>query len=109
MGLFQGKRQESDLKNREFNIDVNNLKAVVVTHGHADHCARLPLLTKNGYKGTIYSTSATRDLVNLIMMDSAKIQYNDYQTFLAAARRKGDKEGKTVLLPLYNENDCVKI
>jgi len=108
MGLFQGKRQESDLKNREFNIDVNKLKAVVVTHGHADHCARLPLLIKNGYKGTIYSTSATRDLANLVMMDSAKIQFNDYQTFLAAARRKGDKEGKTVLLPLYNEDDCVK-
>lgn len=107
-GLFQGKRQESDNKNRDFKIDLDKLKAVLITHGHADHCARLPLLIKNGYDGPIYSTSATRDLANLIMLDSAKIQAGDYQTYLAAARRKGDKEGKTVLLPMYDEDDCIK-
>ncbi len=106
-GLFQGKRKESDEKNRDFNVDTSNLESVILTHAHADHCALLPLLIKNGYKKSIYSTSATRDLANLVMMDSAKIQYQDYQTYLAAARRKGDKIGKTVLQPLYNEDDCV--
>jgi metallo-beta-lactamase family protein len=106
-GAFQGKRKESDEKNRNFNIDINRLKSVILTHGHFDHVGVTPLLVKNGYKGPIYSTSATRDIANLVMLDSAKIQYQDYQTYLAAARRKGDKTGKTVLKPLYNEEDCI--
>ncbi len=108
-GAFQGKRKESDEKNRDFNeVDTSKIKSVILTHAHFDHVGLTPLLTKNGYTGPIYATSATRDLANLVMMDSAKIQYQDYQTYLAAARRKGDKTGETVLKPLYNEDDCVK-
>lgn len=108
-GAFQGKRLESYEKNKEFNdADISNLKAVVLTHGHFDHVGLLPLLIQKGYKGTIYSTSATRDLANLVIMDSAKIQAQDYQNDLAAARRKGNKKGEGVPGPLYTEEDCVK-
>lgn len=103
-GSFQGKRRESDEKNRQFDIDMTNLESVVVTHGHLDHCGLLPVLTKKGYDGNIYSTPATRDLVNIILMDSARIQARDAE-FLA---KQASKKGSTFSWrPLYNEKDCI--
>mgnify|MGYP003970214645 CR=1 FL=1 len=72
MGMFQG------LNSRELNtkwpeIDVSNLKGVLVTHAHLDHGGRLPLLVKMGYKGKVYMTAATRDLVELSLHDTVKI------------------------------------
>jgi len=67
MGMFQG------LNSRELNanmpeIDVENIEGVLVTHAHLDHGGRLPLLVKMGYKGKVYMTAATRDLVELSCM-----------------------------------------
>ena len=60
-GLFQGKRAESDKKNREFDIDTSEIESVVLTHAHADHSCRLPLLCKNGFDTVdgLHYTSAT--------------------------------------------------
>ena len=68
-GAFQGKREESDQKNRALLSDPQSIEAVILTHAHFDHCGLLPLLTKRGFKGNIYSTPATRDLANIIMLD----------------------------------------
>ena len=76
-GAFQGKRAEADRKNREFGINTDRIESVVLTHGHFDHCGLLPLLPKRGYKGTIYTTPATRDIASIVMMDSARIQARD--------------------------------
>jgi len=72
MGMFQG------LNSRELNakwpeIDVSLLNGVLVTHAHLDHGGRLPLLIKMGYKGKVYMTAATRDLVELSLYDTVKI------------------------------------
>ncbi len=104
-GSFQGKRRESDEKNRNFKIDTERLESVILTHGHLDHCGLLPLLSKLGYEGNIYATPATRDIANLVMMDSARIQAHDAEFLAKQAAKKGEKFHWK---PLYDENDCVK-
>lgn len=104
-GSFQGKRKVSDEKNRKFDFAVDKLEAVALTHGHLDHCGLLPLLAKKGYDGNIYATPATRDLANLVMMDSARIQARDREYLSKQARKKGEKFNWR---PLYKEADCIK-
>ncbi|MDR3284322.1 MAG: MBL fold metallo-hydrolase, partial [Treponema sp.] len=103
-GAFQGRRAEADAKNRNFQISPDKLESVVVTHGHYDHCGLLPLLAKNGYQGNIYATPATRDLANLIMSDSARIQARDAEYLSKQARRAGRKFNWK---PLYNTMDVI--
>ena len=95
-GAYQGedKKEEVDKKNSNLK-NISKLKWQILTHAHYDHCGLLPLLVKNGYLGKIYSTSATRDLANLIMLDSAKIQQYDLE--------QGKRENI-----VYSEKDCVK-
>ena len=103
-GAFQGKRKVSDAKNRNFEIDIDSLESVILTHGHLDHVGLLPVITKHGYRGNIYSTPATRDIANLVMMDSTRIQARDAEYLGKQAARKGEKFSWK---PLYDENDCV--
>ena len=104
-GAFQGKRAEADRKNRNFDFAADKVEAVILTHAHFDHCGLLPLLTKNGYNGNIYATPATRDLADLIMMDSARIQARDAEYLRKQAAKKGEK---FTWKPLFDEKDCVK-
>ena len=104
-GAFQGKRQLSDTKNRDFDIAADKLDAVVLTHGHYDHCGLLPVLTKKGFTGNIYATPAPRDIANLVMMDSARIQARDAEFLAKQANKKGEK---FTWRPLFNEDDVVK-
>ncbi|UMB61526.1 MBL fold metallo-hydrolase [Lutibacter sp. A80] len=76
-GLFQGLK-ELRLKNWEkLPIDLNEIDIVFLTHAHLDHSGYLPVLIKNGYKGAIYCTEATKDLTKIILLDSGKIQEED--------------------------------
>ena len=104
-GAFQGTRAEADRKNREFDIAAEKLETVILTHAHYDHCGLLPVLTKKGFKGNIYATPATRDIANLIMMDSAHIQARDAEYLRKQAKKKGEK---FTWQPLFNEADVVK-
>lgn len=104
-GAFQGKRAEADEKNRKFEIAVDKIESVILTHSHYDHVGLLPVLVKKGFNGIIYATPATRDLADLVMMDSAKIQARDAEYLRKQALKKGQKFTWT---PLFDERDCLK-
>jgi len=103
-GAFQGSREETNRKNKEFGISTDRIESVILTHGHYDHCGLLPYLVKKGYKEKIYATPATRDIANLIMMDSANIQAHDAVYLKNQAEKKG---GKFDWTPIYNEQDVI--
>jgi metallo-beta-lactamase family protein len=96
-GMFQGKRDASREKNLRLPVPPESLSAVVLSHAHIDHAGRLPMLTNDGFRGTIWATPATRDLCAIMLADSAHIQEKDAE-FL---RRRG-KPGAE---PLYVQGD----
>jgi metallo-beta-lactamase family protein len=104
-GAFQGSRAEADRKNRNLGIAPDRIEAAILTHGHLDHCGLMPLLVKQGYRGNIYATPATRDISSLIMMDSANIQARDAVYLRQQAQKKG---GKFDWTPLYDEKDAIQ-
>jgi metallo-beta-lactamase family protein len=104
-GAFQGKREEADAKNRRLLERPDLIEASVLTHGHYDHCGLYPLLVKRGFAGSVFSTPATRDLANLIMMDSAAIQSRDAEYLSKQAAKKGEK---FTWQPLYQEKDVIE-
>ncbi|HPX27525.1 MAG TPA: MBL fold metallo-hydrolase, partial [Treponemataceae bacterium] len=104
-GAFQGKRSDADSKNREFDLPADKLESVILTHAHYDHCGLLPVLIKKGYDGNIYATPATRDLSNLIMMDSAHIQSRDAEYLRKQAAKKGEN---FTWKPLFTEKEVVQ-
>lgn len=84
-GLFQGLK-ELRLRNRDpFPIDPATIDAVVISHAHIDHTGYLPKLVKDGFKGPVYCTKPTADLMEILLLDSAKLQEEE-ATF---ARKKG--------------------
>ncbi len=100
-GLFQGLK-ELRLKNwEEFPINSNEIDTVFLTHAHLDHSGYLPILVKNGYKGKIYCSEATRDLAKIILLDSGKIQEEDAHR---ANEHHYTKHEKAV--PLYDKEDA---
>ena len=102
-GLFQGLK-ELRLKNWEYPpVDVSEIDAVLLTHGHMDHTGYLPRLVKQGFKGAIYGTNPTLDIAKIILNDSAKIQEQEAE--------RANKEGyskHSPAEPLYTLNDVEK-
>ncbi|EIJ37491.1 putative exonuclease of the beta-lactamase fold involved in RNA processing [Galbibacter orientalis DSM 19592] len=102
-GLFQGLK-ELRLKNWEYPpVNVADIDAVLLTHGHMDHTGYLPRLVKQGFKGPIYGTNPTLDIAKIILNDSAKIQEQEAE--------RANKEGyskHSPAEPLYDLNDVEK-
>lgn len=102
-GLFQGLKALR-LKNwAEFPVDPASIDAVVLTHAHLDHSGYLPKLVREGFRGPIFCTSASADLCELLLLDSAKIQESDAEF----ANRHGFSKHKPAL-PLYGKRDALR-
>ena len=104
-GAFQGRRKESDEKNRRGVSSPKSIAATILTHAHYDHCGLLPLLVKQGYNGNVMATPATRDLAALIMADSARIQERDADYLQRQATKHGEEFDWH---PLYTVDDAAQ-
>jgi metallo-beta-lactamase family protein len=102
-GLFQGKRKEAFELNRQGPCDGSSIDVLVLSHAHIDHSGNIPCLVKNGFSGDIYSTSATRDLCSVMLLDSAYIQEKD----VLYVNKKRKKQGQNPFEPLYTKQDVV--
>lgn len=100
-GMFQGRREDADKKNRKFLFDPKEIDIVILSHAHIDHSGLLPYLVKSGYEGPIYCTHATRDLCNYMLSDSAYIQEREYEWLKKKKKKKGFVEE-----PLYRLEDA---
>ena len=103
-GLYQGKRTEAFDRNRKLPFAASEIDAVVLSHAHIDHSGNLPSLVRSGFRGHIYSTSATRDLAVYMLLDSAKIQVGDIRYVNKKRRAKGLKP----FHPLYVQEDAIE-
>lgn len=102
-GLFQGLKYLRNMNWDVLPVDISNIDAVIVTHAHLDHTGYLPLLTRQGYRGSIYMTSPTAELTEIVLRDSAKIQEED----AARANREGFSRHQPAAA-LYTEKDVEK-
>ena len=89
-GLFQGSEELEEL-NPKFTFDPKEIDFVILSHGHLDHCGRLPYLVKRGFRGKIYATSGTIDTSRLILMDAAQVQEEQLKTINRRRLREGKK------------------
>ena len=104
-GLFQGSRELNDDNAGEFGFDAATIDFVLLTHAHLDHCGRLPLLVKRGFRGEIITTSATRELARIVLLDAANLQEEEaLRNARHHARRSGDQEQQ----PLYTTLDTLR-
>ena len=76
-GMFQGMGKETDALNRDFGFDATEVDYMLLSHAHIDHSGLIPRLVKLGYEGPIWCTSATKDMTEILLMDSAEIQEDD--------------------------------
>ncbi len=102
-GLYQGKRKLSYERNLHFPFDPSDIDALVLSHAHIDHSGNIPNLVRQGFKGNIYATHATRDLCAAMLEDSARIQEQDIEFLNKKRRRKGEPP----LEPLYTVQDAL--
>ncbi len=104
-GLYQGRRADTFKRNRKFSFNPRKLDAAILSHAHIDHSGNLPNLTKNGYRGTIYATSATAHLANIMLLDSAHIQEVDAENI----NYRKAKRRQRLVEPLYTVGDAAQV
>ena len=102
-GQFQGGKAQEALNYEDFPFNPADIECVVLSHAHIDHCGRLPLLVKRGFRGKIYCTDATADLLDIMLKDSGYIHEKEVEW----QNRKGERAGREILEPLYTFQDAV--
>lgn len=101
-GLFQGGRQMESLNRSPWGFNPADITALFLTHAHIDHTGRIPKLVKDGFRGKIYSTNPTIELVKILLLDSAHIQEMEAEW----QNRKKARRGDPAILPLYTLPDA---
>lgn len=101
-GLFQGSQEVEAMNLRGFPYDPASIDYVILTHSHIDHAGRIPLLYKQGFRGTVLATPATCDLCCVMLQDSGHIQEME----AGWANRKRQRQGQETIVPLYTVTDA---
>ncbi len=101
-GMFQGSKTLKALNYNPFPFDVHDIDAVLLTHAHIDHSGMLPKLMLAGYRGPIYTTLPTRDLCEVMLLDSGKIQESE----VFHLNRRNQQQGKPLVEPMYTMRDA---
>lgn len=103
-GLYQG--EDSDEINRKpFEFSPNEIDYIFITHSHMDHSGMLPKIVKEGFSGKIITTQATKDLLEIMLYDSAQVQEHDS----AWLTKKAERAGKPAVYPLYTIEDVKRV
>jgi len=103
-GLFQGGRELDEDNANEFGFDPSGIDYLLLTHAHLDHCGRIPLLSKRGFRGEVITTAASRELSRLVMLDAAHLQEEEARYRARRSARSG-KSRKSK--PLYTVLDAL--
>jgi metallo-beta-lactamase family protein len=100
-GLYQGRRDEADRINNFIPDSLKTADAIILSHGHLDHCGKLPIAIRNGFRGPIYCTPATGAVAQIVLKDSAKIQEENSHYLNQRGQGPNDKPNQ----PLYGVAD----
>jgi len=101
-GLFQGGKQMEALNRKDWGFSPKQITAVFLTHAHIDHCGRIPKLVKDGFRGKIFTTLPTAELVKILLLDSAHIQEMEAEW----ESRKNRRRGRPDVSPLYTVKEA---
>jgi metallo-beta-lactamase family protein len=101
-GQFQGSSKQDAQNFEAFPFDPAQIDFLILSHAHIDHCGRIPLLVKRGFRGRIYASRATADLLPVMLRDSAHIHETEAEWKNRKARRKGDQ----LVQPLFTADDA---
>ncbi|HEX5026602.1 MAG TPA: MBL fold metallo-hydrolase [Agriterribacter sp.] len=104
-GMYQGLGSETDVLNRDWGFNPPEVDYLVLSHAHIDHSGLIPKLAKDGFRGKVFCTPATRELTEVLLEDSAGIQEDEVK-YINKKRAAG---GKSYLQPLYNTEDARKV
>ncbi len=104
-GFYQGSLELAEENAGDFGFDPSRIDVVLLTHAHLDHCGRLPLLIKRGFRGEIIATMASRELAQLVMLDAAHLQEEEA---LSGGHRPRHGADSTPPQPLYTPADVLK-
>lgn len=103
-GMYQGKGMETDAMNRNLGFDPETINYLILSHAHIDHSGLIPYMYKNGFRGSIITTSATRDLCSIMLPDSGHIQELDVKWF----NKKRMRQSLPTVTPIYSVEDAEK-
>jgi metallo-beta-lactamase family protein len=106
-GMLQGGRELAEQNADPFGFDPTRIDYVLLTHAHLDHCGRLPLLVKRGFRGQIICTRATYELARLVLLDSAHLQEEEARRQTSHDRRSGRHASQAPLYTLHDTLDCL--
>ena len=104
-GMYQGPREEAKRRNALLPDDVKSIDAIILSHGHLDHCGRLPVIVKAGYAGPIYCTPATAEVARIVLHDAGKIQEEDAAYLNQRSRGPDDPK----VQPLFTMSDSAAV
>ncbi len=105
-GMYQGGHELDEENRRPFGFDPATIDLLLLTHAHLDHCGRLPLLVKQGFRGRIITTAATHELAKLVLLDAASLQEKEAEWQSRKVARHGRRR-KPAVEPLYTVLDVL--